>query len=491
MADEGLNLHGAGHAPLRPRTRQARDFGLIHRHRKSIVVASLLCGDLAASLAAISCTHVLVRMTGLLAPAPQRLTTLLVVLAYFLAGLYTGTGPGPYERFRLRTIAIAGFVAISAIATLPERHIADFMIVQCANAALLLLIGHYFEGTTRGLLIYIDAWGAPTVLVGAAGECRTLTFLLARKPDLGLKPVGLIRIADAGNPESEAFPLPVIGTTTDFGNIRMAGEVEVAIFATSRDLAALPRDCRAFAPSCRFMLIEDIHSIQGPWVRTRIMDSMNAVEIRRNICLSRNAMLKRVFDLLVAIPATLLVLPVLALAALAIKLVDPGPAFYVQRRIGKAGTIVNVVKLRTMYTDSERRLEKHLRSNPLAHAEWQRFFKLRSDPRILPVVGNLLRRSSADELPQLWNVLRGDMSVVGPRPLPAYHAAQFDDEFQSLRVGVLPGITGLWQVSARSDGDLEIMREQDMFYLNNWSLWLDLYILVQTLPAVMGARGAR
>ncbi|SHJ44407.1 Undecaprenyl-phosphate galactose phosphotransferase, WbaP/exopolysaccharide biosynthesis polyprenyl glycosylphosphotransferase [Bradyrhizobium lablabi] len=491
MADEGLNLHPAGPARLRRRSRRDRDFGLVYRYRKPIVVASLVCGDLAAALAAILCTHLLIRMTGLPSPAPQRVTASFVVLAFFVVGLYTGSGPGPYERFRLRSIGIAGLIAISTIATLPERNVIDFMIVQFANAACLLLIGHYIEATTRGLLIYTDLWGASTVLVGAADHCQKLAHLLARNPELGLKPIGLIRTADASNSKGEPFPIPVIGTTTDFGNIRPRTEIEVAVFATTSELAAVPRDCPAFAPSCCFMLLEDIHYIQGPWVHARTMGTMIGVEIRRNLCSWQSRLLKRTFDILVAITIALLVLPAVALAALMIKLVDQGPAFYVQKRIGHNGTTIKVLKLRTMYADSERLLEEHLRRDPQARAEWQRFFKLRRDPRILPIVGNFLRSSSADELPQLWNVICGDMSLVGPRPLPAYHAEQFDEEFRLLRIGVMPGITGLWQVSSRSDGDLQILREQDLFYIRNWSPWLDLYILLQTVPAVLGAKGAR
>ncbi|MDB5635337.1 MAG: exopolysaccharide biosynthesis polyprenyl glycosylphosphotransferase [Bradyrhizobium sp.] len=491
MADEGLNLHPGGPARLRSHRRRDRDFGFVYRYRKPIVVSLLVCGDLAAALVAISCTHLLIGMTGLSSPAPQHVIASFVVLAFFVVGLYTGSGPGPYERFRRRTIGIALFLAISCIATRQEGNLVDFLIPQFANATCLLLIGHYIEGTTRRLLIYMDLWGASTVLVGGADDCRKLAHLLARKSDLGLRPIGLIRTADAGNSNGGPFPLPVIGTTTDFGTIRLRTEIEVAIFATAKELAAVPRDWPAYSPACRFMLLEDIHSIQGPWVSTRTIDTMIGIEIRRNLSSWQNRLLKRTFDILVAIPLALLVLPVVAVAAAVIKLVDPGPAFYVQKRVGHNGTIVKVLKLRTMYRDSERLLEEHLRRDPQARAEWQRFFKLRRDPRILPIIGNFLRISSVDELPQLWNVVCGDMSLVGPRPLPAYHAEQFDEEFRSLRISVPPGITGLWQVSSRSDGDLQVLREQDLFYIRNWSPWLDFYILLQTVPAVLGAKGAR
>ena len=492
MADHGLNLHHAGRTRLRSGSQRDRDFGLVRRYRKSIVTASLICGDLAAAFAAISGIQLLIRMIGLPWQVPQRIGGVLVVLAFFfVVGLYNGSGPGPYERFRQRTIGLAAFIVIWIIATLPERDVIDFIIVQTAVAACLLLVSHYVEAATRALLIHLDLWSAPTVLVGAADRCRELVQLLASKPELGLKPVGWIRTTDDDSSKGSPFPLSIVGTTAELNRIRLRAEVEVAIFTTAGELAAVARDCRVFAPPCCFMLLEDIHNIQGPLVRTHALETMIGVEIRRNLFSCQSRMSKRMFDILLAVPMALLALPVVGLVALLIKLIDPGPAFYVQKRIGHQGRTLELLKLRTMYTNSDRLLEEHLNRDPQARAEWQRFFKLRNDPRILPIVGNILRRSSVDELPQLWNVISGDMSLVGPRPLPAYHAEQLDTEFQALRISVMPGITGLWQVSSRSDGDLEVLRKEDFFYIRNWSPWLDFYILLQTLPAVLRAKGAR
>ena len=195
----------------------------------------------------------------------------------------------------------------------------------------------------------------------------------------------------------------------------------------------------------------------------------------------------RLIDFVVATCAGIMVLPVLILAIIAIKLVDPGPAFYIQNRQGKDGRPFRFFKLRTMRLHSDVWLRDFLAQNP--EARDPRVYRDARDPRILPVVGTLLRRYSIDELPQIWNVVRGDMGLVGPRALPDYHCQLLSPEFLALRSRVRPGITGLWQVEGRSNADPANIEVYDSQYLNNWSLGADLRILCRTVTCVLRGSG--
>lgn len=194
--------------------------------------------------------------------------------------------------------------------------------------------------------------------------------------------------------------------------------------------------------------------------------------------------IKRTFDLVVSSLTLLVLSPLLILSAIAVKLTSRGPLLYRSYRPGIGGAPFACLKFRTMYTDAEERQHELEAENEADGA----LFKMRNDPRVTSA-GRVLRRFSIDELPQLWNVLRGDMSLVGPRPLPQRDFDRLED-WHKKRYLVLPGVTGLWQVSGRADLDFDDLVRLDFLYLERWSVFLDLSILVKTIPAVLTRRGA-
>jgi lipopolysaccharide/colanic/teichoic acid biosynthesis glycosyltransferase len=176
------------------------------------------------------------------------------------------------------------------------------------------------------------------------------------------------------------------------------------------------------------------------------------------------------------------------LIASLIKLTSPGAAFFGQRRYGRKGQPFIAWKFRSMAADASRVLEQCLASDPTLREEWRRSHKLRNDPRMTRI-GRFLRRTSLDELPQFWNILLGQMSFVGPRPIVGEEISRYGESY-SLYTKVTPGLTGLWQISGRNNTTYERRVSLDLYYVRNWSPWLDLYILARTAAAVLLARGA-
>jgi exopolysaccharide biosynthesis polyprenyl glycosylphosphotransferase len=198
--------------------------------------------------------------------------------------------------------------------------------------------------------------------------------------------------------------------------------------------------------------------------------------------------IKRLIDIVVSLTAIIFLSPVMALTALLVKLTTPGPIFFIQKRMGRNKRMFDIYKFRTMVVDAEKRLKDLEDKNEADGA----VFKIKNDPRITPI-GRFLRKTSIDELPQLFNVLKGDMSLVGPRPLQVRDYELFEtfcDDWQRRRFSVRPGITCLWQIKGRSSTTFEKWMELDLQYIRTWSLWLDLQILAKTVPAVLKGSGA-
>jgi exopolysaccharide production protein ExoY len=192
---------------------------------------------------------------------------------------------------------------------------------------------------------------------------------------------------------------------------------------------------------------------------------------------------KRVIDIVLALSGIVLLAPLLIICYVLTVITSPGPAVFRHRRVGFNGKHFDCLKFRTMVTDAPERLQRLLESDPAAAAEWTTNRKLRHDPRVTPI-GDILRKSSLDELPQLFNVLRGDMSIVGPRPVTDEELERYKSSIGAY-LACRPGITGLWQVSGRSSTTYEQRVAYDTFYANNWSVALDAKILVVTIPSLL------
>lgn len=416
-----------------------------------------------------------------------RVVPLLPVLQ-MLRRMYPGYGMSPVIRLREESYGTLFFFGMVALW--------DYMVFKghWSRGALLITAGYALvlvplaEALVRQGLIRFGVWGRPVIILGAARTGALVARILQQNPALGLVPV-LFFDDDPRKQNMRVEGIPVQGPLEAAANWKNRG-IKTVILAMPGVKAVRLREILQNLSFPQAILVPDLLGLESLWVKARDLGGILGLEIPNNLLLSRNRLLKRALDYLLGVPLFLLSLPLIAIFALWIKMVNPGPVFFCQEREGYRGKTIRVWKLRTMYPDAEARLQQYLAENPAAQEEWKRFFKLRHDPRVLPGVGKFLRRTSLDELPQLWNILKGEMSLVGPRPFPHYHLEHFDPEFRRLRAELLPGLTGLWQVSARSEGDLEVQEMLDTYYIRNWSIWLDVYILARTVWAVLTQKGA-
>jgi Undecaprenyl-phosphate galactose phosphotransferase WbaP len=464
------------------------------RRARIVMLLSLILADVLSAQAAffLGCA-LYTELGGEAAGFSLQLSLLALALpvGYLLLDVYRVHGQAPVQRFPLRIKTTCLLFAL-----LLAWHWAAQRVAWPAGAAALtfvfmLVLPLIGESIVRAVLIRCGLWGVPAVVIGAGPVGRQVIRILRQLPELGLRPVGVFDDCYAQDGASGFVEtLPVLGSLAD--SVGYSREIETAIVTTPAEADATVDAVASQLSFRNIIVVPDLRDLPTLWVRTRDLNGLIGFEMRRNLLLKRNRLLKQALDRLIALPLALVSVPILAVLSLWIMAVSRGSPFYTQIRAGKDGRPIRIWKLRTMYPDAEQQLEAYLSSNPSAREEWERYFKLTDDPRILPGVGRFLRRSSLDELPQLFNVLCGEMSLVGPRPLSRDEMDRsFDTGFQSLRLSVIPGITGLWQVSARADGDQQVQQALDTYYIRNWSIWVDFYILFRTFGAVVAGRGAR
>jgi exopolysaccharide biosynthesis polyprenyl glycosylphosphotransferase len=321
------------------------------------------------------------------------------------------------------------------------------------------------------------------VIIGTNAEAYGVVQMLRGHSQLGYDVVSLV---ECGTTSGAIAGVPVLGHWRDALSIVQSVDVTGVIIATSSvDIPVANRLARDLMElGYHVELTSGLVDISADRLIARPLGRRPVVYVEPVRLSGWRAAAKRTFDIVVAAGLLLLVSPVLLAAAIAIKLDSPGPVFFVQARVGKNGKLFRVRKFRTMVRDAEQMLDV-LRDRSDVDGP---LFKMRDDPRVTRV-GALLRKWSVDELPQLWNVLLGEMSVVGPRPALASEMSGWADGLQN-RLRVKPGITGMWQVNGRSESSFDDYVRHDLYYVDNWSLLTDIAIVAKTVPVVLFGRGA-
>jgi exopolysaccharide biosynthesis polyprenyl glycosylphosphotransferase len=320
------------------------------------------------------------------------------------------------------------------------------------------------------------------VLVGTNAEAETVYRNLLDTPDLGYQVVGVV-----GDGDRFANGQPVLGPVDDALEVAArTGATGVIVATTAVDATAINRLTRQLMEAgIHVELTSSLLGIDSERLTVRPLGMHPMIYVEAVHRRGWRAMAKRTFDIVGAALGLILLAPLLAVVAVLIKLDSRGTVLFAQARVGKGERPFRILKFRTMVPNAEDMLVDLWSSNQVDGP----LFKMREDPRVTGI-GKYLRRLSLDELPQLWNVLRGQMSLVGPRPALASELATWTAEFRESRLRIRPGLTGMWQVSGRSNMSFADYVRLDLYYVDNWSLWRDSAIVAKTIPVVLRNKGA-
>lgn len=428
-----------------------------------------------------------------------------------IPSLITVTNPWffPLEHFYGMYYLLSVFIMIFFYEKLYTRRYTFFeelvyitrgLIISIAFIALFVYLSRSFESFSRTIPVLMVPTGMVIIplmrflvkkvlmacglyiknalVVGRIGETSGVIPSLKKLENTGIRIKRILEV------EEEGF-------SDNFKQNLRKGEEET-LFIVSRglvkdELNQLINICEEYIKEIK--IISDSDYLRTIGVETEYIDELLIMRMSNKLLSPANRFFKRMFDILFSLLAVVLLLPVFLLIAIAIKLGSKGSILYIQERFGKAGLKFKFLKFRSMYPDASDRLQKYLAHNPLAKEEWIKYKKLkRFDPRVTPF-GKFLRRFSLDEAPQFFNVLRGEMSIVGPRP---YLVREKDEIEKSAAIifRVKSGLTGLWQIKGRSELVFEDRLKLDEFYVRNWSLFQDIIIILKTFSAVITGKGA-
>ncbi len=400
--------------------------------------------------------------------------------------LVPGWGLGAVEELRrMQTLllvvfgmaAIAMFMTKSADVTSRLKYLIVYLL-----AVPLVPLGRTF---IKHFMIRWNSWGIPVAMYGKGRDLNELIALLHDEKGLGYLPTqyfGPQGILDAEHQNAVVRG----GDLLDSSPVCPVAVVDGRMISPQELGQLIDGPLSKYS---RIIIVPDLYEIPTLWVRACDLLGLLGLEVNHNLINPLVRRTKEIVEYALVLLTLPLWAPLVGVLALAVWLEDRHAPVYAQERIGEGDRVFKTFKLRSMIPDADAWLEQKLAADPEFARKWSVDFKMRHDPRITRV-GRFLRRTSLDELPQLWNVLRGEMALVGPRPLPLYHLQKLPQRVRELREKVRPGVTGLWQVSGRSKTGTAGMERWDSYYVRNWSPWLDVVILVRTIRAVCHRDGA-
>jgi Undecaprenyl-phosphate galactose phosphotransferase WbaP len=411
------------------------------------------------------------------------------ICVYGAIGLYSGVALSPPEELRRATLCSTLTFLFLAATTVSLRSATSYFTWRLGvTLSLSIVLFPLLRAALRRAVGTSSWWGYPTVVFGAGRAGMNAVKAMIKEPGLGLKPIAVVD--DSVDEYGERCGVPIIRSWDLAHQLsRSHGSIYAVVTPPLPDnctnLETVERNHRRFSHT---LLIPDILGFSNLWINPKNLGGILGLEVQPQIFLFHSRLTKRLLDLTLVLLAAPFLLPLAVTIAFLIKLDSDGPVFYWQRRIGRDGKTFEALKFRTMVTNAAEVLEKYLEQDPAANSDWVLYRKIRNDVRKTRI-GAFLRSTSLDEIPQLWNVLRGDMSLVGPRPIVSAEIERYGAQFEIYKK-VAGGVTGLWQVSGRNDTSYQERVDLDVFYVRNWSVWLDLCILFRTIETVCFRKGA-
>ncbi|WFE25885.1 sugar transferase [Solwaraspora sp. WMMD791] len=398
---------------------------------------------------------------------------------------YLGLGTDEFKRVLRAGVTVAASVSFLAFATKTDLSRLSVATALIGALALILLFRFLARYALHVLRRRVGHAAHRMVLVGTLPEALEVFTAVTRSPAAGLIPVAIHLTDGYAAARGIDTPVPVYAGRNVLALVREVGADTIAVCGSA---SSEPGELRRLAwqlegSGIDLIVAPQLTDIAGPRVHIRPIEGLPLLHVEEPTLSGLGWLAKNLLDRVAAGLGLIALAPLFVAVAIAIRMSDQGPVFFRQSRVGHEGKVFQVWKFRTMYVDAEERLASLVDQNETDGM----LFKIRNDPRVFPI-GRFLRASSIDELPQLINVLRGEMSLVGPRPLPADDGDFLGDVRR--RLLVRPGMTGLWQVSGRSDLSWDEAVRLDLYYVDNWSLTYDLSILWRTIGVVLARKGA-